>query len=284
MTKKVFVTLIVLAMLACLVGCNDADKAVEVDYSKDNSFVSNIIDSDYALIYEPISSPEYVDGERMSYTEVNYTYGLIFYVGSAIEPSYYSYLAGALARQGYLVVIPKVKLNLAYIYYADYEEAFSNYPNVKFFVGGHSQGGGAAIRRSYENASSIVGTILYSPMAYRHKLVDENGNSVLDENNVEIYINDNLLEVDLPTLLLEAANDHVLPDSTKTDARARLKEGYTHHVISPGSHMSFSTMDTDGVLSFFNNDGDGMSELEKQAQRELTLQYTLAFMRSVITK
>ena len=231
-------------------------------------------------MFEPVQDPVYGD-DGMTYTKVNYRYGVVFYVGTAIEPKYYEYLGTALAKQGYLVVMPKFKLNMAYNYYAEQEKAFSDYPNVKFFIAGHSQGGGAAIRRASENASSVAGAILLSPLAYRHKKFDENGKPVKDENDVEIYISDNLKDVDVPTLLIEAAEDHVLTDEMKADARSRLKEGYTHKVISPGAHMSFCTADSDDVLKVFNDDGDGISESDKQAQRTQTVAYVLEFVKNL---
>ena len=260
----------------CLFAC-DKDESVAVDYSAENSFFVKTTDSDSALVFEPVQDPVYGD-DGMTYTKVNYRYGVVFYVGTAIEPKYYEYLGTALAKQGYLVVMPKF---MAYNYYAEQEKAFSDYPNVKFFIAGHSQGGGAAIRRASENASSVAGAILLSPLAYRHKKFDENGKPVKDENDVEIYISDNLKDVDVATLLIEAAEDHVLTDEMKADARSRLKEGYTHKVISPGAHMSFCTADSDDVLKVFNDDGEGISESDKQAQRTQTVAYVLEFVKNL---
>ena len=110
---------------------------------------------------------------------------------------------------------------------------------------------------------------------------DENGKPVKDENDVEIYISDNLKDVDVATLLIEAAEDHVLTDEMKADVRSRLKEGYTHKVISPGAHMSFCTADSDDVLKVFNDDGDGISESDKQAQRTQTVAYVLEFVKNL---
>lgn len=263
----------------CLFAC-DKDTSVSVDYAADNSFFVKTTDSDSSLVFEPVSDPVYGEGS-MTYTKVDYRYGVIFYVGTAIEPKYYEYLGNALAKQGYLVVMPKFKLNMAYNYYSEQEQAFSDYPDVKFFVAGHSQGGGAAIRRASENASSVSGAILLSPLAYRHKKLDENGNTVKDENGIDVYIADNLKDVNVPTLLIEAANDNVLNAEQKEDARSRLKEGYTLKVISPGAHMSFCSSDADNILKFFNNDGDGITESEKQTQRTLTVQYTLEFLKTL---
>lgn len=266
----------------CLFACAQKDDApVAVDYKQDNSFAVNTVENDSALVFEPIADLVYGENGK-SYKKVAYRYGVVFYVGTAIEPKYYTYLGEALAKQGYLVVMPKVFLNMAYTYYADTEKAFSDYPDVQFFIAGHAQGGGAAIRRASENAQNVSGAMLFAPLGYRHKLLDGNGNPVKDEaTGVDKYVVDNLKDVDVPTLLIEAEQDRVLNDSMKEDAKSRLKDGYTHKVISPGAHMSFSTMDKDETLQFFNNDGDGITEDEKNAQRALTIQYSLEFMKNL---
>ena len=48
-----------------------------------------------------------------------------------------------------------------------------------------------------------------------------------------------------------------------------------------GCHMSFSTFDSDGTLTMFH-DGPATQE-EKDAQREATVAYVLAFLKSVVT-
>ena len=266
----------------CLFAC-DKDESVSVDYSAENSFFVKTTDSDSALVFEPVQDPVYGDS-GMTYTKVNYRYGVVFYVGTAIEPKYYEYLGTALAKQGYLVVMPKFKLNMAYTYYTEQEQAFSDYPNVKFFIAGHSQGGGAAIRRASENAYSVTGAILLSPLADRHPKLDANGNPVKDENGVEIYIADNLKDVDVPTLLIEAAEDHVLTDIKKADARSRLKEGYKHKVISPGTYTGFCQIEKYDDLplkDLYSADFNATDLSDKQAQRTQTVAYMLEFIKNL---
>lgn len=287
MTKqgKILICIIVATLLCCvLFSCNktDSNAPYAVDYSVEQNFNVKVTDDDTALTYEPIYSPKYVDGVLTTYTKVDYKYGLVFYVGTAIPQDQYDYLARSLAKEGYLVVLPKFNLNMAYVEYKDVENAFVRYPNVTFFIGGHSQGGGSAIRRAQENASTVAGAILYAPLVYRHPKLDSDGNQVVDENGVDVYINDSLAETNLPILLLEAHNDHVLTADMKNNAKGRLGNHYEYHLITPGSHMSFSTMDDDSLLSLFNNDGDGMSQEEKNMQRTQTIAFTLAFMRSTI--
>ncbi len=259
--KKIFITTLLLAIiltfaLVSFVGCN---KIVEVNYALDNNFDVKIIDSEEYLIFEPT-------GEN----GVAYKYGLIFYLGTTIGAEKYSYLGEALAKQGYLAVFYREKF--AWAKYKDHEEAFDMYPSVQFFIGGHSQGGGAAVRRTMECKDSVIGAVLFDPLCLpgRHPLLDENGVQVKDENGVGIYVVETLIDVQLPVLLLEAYNDTFWINPTfKQDALNRMNEDYLVYDKIEGDHLGFA--------HFEENDTD-----EKIAQREYAKIATLAFMQSVV--
>ena len=245
---RTIVSFIVIALVlttsAMLFACDKNDDGI--DYSISNNFEYEVIEN----------------ADMVSYVPLNVTpkYGLIFYVGTVIEPKYYEYLATALAKEGYVAVIPKMSLYMAYAGYKEVEPAFASYPDVEFFVGGHSQGGGAAVRRAMENASTVKGVVLYAPLCYN---------------------TDNIVDCNIPTLLLEATNDGVLTAEMKANALTRISADAEKYMLT-GSHMSFSTFDDDGVLTMFN-DGP-LTQEEKDAQRQNTISYTLNFMRSVVTK
>lgn len=244
---SILLCLTILTSLAiCLIGCkeNSNEDQNGIDYSITNNFEYVVNDTKDGVSYEPVG--------------VTPKYGLIFYVGTAIDYSYYDYLGKALAKQGYVVVLPKVKMGLAYMLYNETEPAFSNYSSIEFFVGGHSQGGGAAVKRTQENLLKVKGVVLYAPLCYNE---------------------DSIKDAGIPTLLLEATKDGVLTPDMKADAKTRLPDNRTEYMLN-GSHMSFSTFDDDGTLSFFN-DGPATEE-EKMVQRDKTIEYTLSFMGSVI--
>lgn len=245
---RTIVSFIVIALVlttsAMLFACDKNDDGI--DYSISNNFEYEVIENSDMVAYKPLN--------------VTPKYGLIFYVGTVIEPKYYEYLATALAKEGYVAVIPKMSLYMAYAGYKEVEPAFASYPDVEFFVGGHSQGGGAAVRRAMENTSTVKGVVLYAPLCYN---------------------TDNIVDCNLPTLLLEATNDGVLTAEMKANALTRISADAEKYMLT-GSHMSFSTFDDDGVLTMFN-DGP-LTQEEKDAQRQNTISYTLNFMRSVVTK
>lgn len=259
--KKFTCFVITLLLLLTLFACGE--KPSYIDYKTDNSYSVEIIDNDDALIFKPSTNDEI-------------KYGIIFIVGTAIDPVNYTYLGNTLAKQGYIYIIPKITGYMAYIFYdedLDNEEKdtyrtkvlvdrlISNYSNITFFVSGHSQGGGAAVRYAKENKDTIKGAILYSPLCFE---------------------NDTLADTNMPTLFLEADNDHVLTDAMKIDSKTRLPENAIMKKLENASHMSFSSMDSDDILSMFLNDGDGMSEEDKQKQKEETIKLTLDFLKNNI--
>lgn len=288
MTKtqsKILICLIVATLLCgCLFACDKTDdSSFKVDYTQTYDFRIKKTDSSEALTYEPILDPLYIDGKLASYTTVEYRYGLVFYVGEGITPDRYAYLANALAKQGFLVVIAKSANNLSYLNYADIESAFVTYPNVKFFVGGHSQGGGAAIRRSYENSTSVMGTLLLSPIGQRHAVNNADGSPLIGENGAEVYISDSIASTSIPVLLLDGENDAVRKAQQKSDILARLNDNLEHQTIESGTHMGFCTAPTTvGGISDIIDDSVNMSEEQIQYQLSQTISYALSFMRQVI--
>ncbi len=251
--KKIFsiVSIVLLLSILCVgtVACKEQGNEEEginyVDYSIDNSY--------------EVERTE--DKELVSYLPKGVTpkYGLIFYIGTAIPPENYDYLGQALAQEGYVVAIPKECGGFAYMMYTETEVAFSRYPNIEFFVGGHSQGGGAAVKRIQENLEKVKGAVLYAPLCYSTDTIKDSGK---------------------PTLLLEATKDNVLTADMKSDAKSRLPSSREEHMLE-GCHMSFSTMDQDFTLSIFK-DGP-LTKEQKQAQKDETVRLTLAFMKFVVT-
>ncbi len=252
MRKLMVILSLVLLVVANvnLLGCENPDVEENnenvVDYFKDNVYECERTEDDDFVTYAPKDAVA--------------KYGLIFYVGTAIAPSDYDYLGESLARQGYLMVVPKASNGFAYLMYAENEIAFDRYEGVEFFIGGHSQGGGAAVKRAQENTDRVKGIILYAPLCYG---------------------NDTLVGSGMPTLLLEANSDGVLTADMKSDAKTRLPDDRTEYMLE-GCHMSFSAMDADITLKLFN-DGPATAEV-KATQKQLTVEYTLTFMQQILMR
>ena len=254
----------------CLMYCNKKAEKEYIDYTKDNEF--EIEHTTY------IANPDAEESEQYGMEiycpkDNNPKYGLIFYVGTIISADKYSYLSFALAKAGFLVIIPNVSFNMTYGYYEDQTEVISlkvlnDFSDVEFFVGGHSQGGGAAMRFSTENQSRIIGSIFMSPLCFSEFDTEDNKFGLSNSN--------------LPALLLEASGDRVLKKEQKLDAKNRMPKGVVRYVIDPGAHMSFSEWEDDTTLSFFYGDGLGITEEGKALQKVKTIEYIFAFIYKVI--
>ena len=99
----------IVTMSVCLVSVMQTDTqdldVNFVDYSKANYFEYERIDARDSVCYVP--------------NGVEAKYGLIFYIGTAIPYENYDYLAEPLVRAGYVVVLPKVDMGLAYMLYKE---------------------------------------------------------------------------------------------------------------------------------------------------------------------
>jgi len=87
--------------------------------------------------------------------------GFIFYPGGRVDPRSYAPLARAIAEQGYLVVIPRMPLNMAVFAPARASAIIKQHVDVKsWVVGGHSLGGAMAANYARANSSAVRGLVL----------------------------------------------------------------------------------------------------------------------------
>ena len=121
--KKKNITAIVailftIALCVTLFACDKKEQ--KINYALDNSFVVLTRENQGSLVFEPIANAKTSADGSVVGDRLQCEYGVIFYVGAGVEPTKYTYLATALAKQGYLVVIPKAEHNMTY---ADYKTA-----------------------------------------------------------------------------------------------------------------------------------------------------------------
>ena len=252
---KKFIILVLAATLltsALFISACDRTKN-DNPYKNDNNFVVRTVDTSEALEFHPVDfTPKY---------------GVIFYVGALIAPERYAYLGEALAKQGYLVVIPKLEGNNAFNSYTLNEAAFYKYPSVKFFVGGHDLGGGAAVRRTMECSKYVKGVFLYAPTGFRKQLYNADGSMVLDDDGNPVWQHFTTEALPNPTLLLET-DDVLRTAELKQEAAAHINGTQTSlHTLEASVSSDFSTYSATEILN---------------PQRSETIRLTLAFLKSVV--
>jgi len=91
------------------------------------------------------------------------TTGFIFYPGGRISYLGYSDLMRALAEKGYLVVVPKMPLNMAVFDVNIADEIIAAHPEItNWVIGGHSVGGTAAAQYTVSHPEQIAGLTIWS--------------------------------------------------------------------------------------------------------------------------
>ncbi len=102
-------------------------------------------------------------GAYLTFSPVDqqYTTGFIFYPGGRVDYRSYAPIAHALAAEGYLVIIPRMPLNLAVFGVNKAEQVIHAYPQVTHWViGGHSLGGSMAAHYLYQHPDQLSGLVL----------------------------------------------------------------------------------------------------------------------------
>ena len=89
--------------------------------------------------------------------------GLIYYPGGLVDPEAYAVTAKGIADAGYMVVIPKMPLNLAFMGVNRANKIRADHPEINSWViGGHSLGGAMAAEYAKNNEDSIDGLIMFA--------------------------------------------------------------------------------------------------------------------------
>ena len=87
--------------------------------------------------------------------------GIVLYPGALVEPLSYGYYANELSKQGYLVAIADVSLNLSIMDNEKADEFIEQHKDVtSWYIGGHSMGGVSATMYASNHLDQIDGVIL----------------------------------------------------------------------------------------------------------------------------
>ena len=103
------------------------------------------------------------DGRLVFRPESPTVRGLIYYPGGLVDPEAYAVTAQGIADAGYLVVVPKMPLNLAFTGINRADGIRADYPEIESWViGGHSLGGAMAAEYAKNNVDSLDGLIMFA--------------------------------------------------------------------------------------------------------------------------
>jgi len=89
--------------------------------------------------------------------------GLILYPGGRVDARSYAPPAHAIAAEGYLVVIPPMPLNLAFLAPGRADAVIGAHPEIRrWVIGGHSLGGAMAANFVYNHPDRVAGLVLWA--------------------------------------------------------------------------------------------------------------------------
>ena len=135
-----------------------------------------------------------VDGDGFTFLPATApSVGFILYPGARVDPASYAAPARAIAEAGYLVVVPKLTLNLAVFDSDAADEIIAAHPEIdRWVMGGHSLGGAMAAEYTDERRDSVAGLVLWAAFPG-----DGTDLSTLDAPVVSVYgTRDGLATVD----------------------------------------------------------------------------------------
>jgi dienelactone hydrolase len=175
--------------------------------------------------------------------------GLIFYPGGRVDPRAYAPAAHDIAASGYLVVIPRMPLNLAVFSPNQADEIIARFPGVEAWaVGGHSLGGAMAAQYAYSH--DVDGLVLWA--SYPASSTNLSGRAL---KVVSIYGS-----------LDSGAND-------MRAAESLLPSDTTWVVIEGGNHSQFGWY---GLQA-----GDSAAGISADEQHRITVEATVALLASL---
>lgn len=181
------------------------------------------------------------------------TTGYIFYPGGRVDYRAYAPMAKALAQEGFLVVIPRMPLNLAVFGINEAADVIAAYPEISHWVmGGHSLGGSMAANYVYEHSGQIDGLVFLASYP-------------ADSNNLSNYSGSVLsISGSLDGLATPAKIEHSI---------ALLPKGTDWVTIEGGNHAQFGW--------YGPQKGDNAATISREEQQRAVIQNTLEFLRKV---
>jgi predicted esterase len=181
------------------------------------------------------------------------TTGYIFYPGGRVDYRAYAPMANALAQKGFLVVIPRMPLNLAVFGIDEAADVIAAHPEISHWVmGGHSLGGSMAASYVYEHPGQIDGLVFLASYP-------------ADSNNLTAYTGSVLsISGSLDGLATPVKIEHsigLLPTSTEWV------------VVEGGDHAQFGW--------YGPQKGDNAATLSREEQQQIVIESTTMLLNKV---
>ena len=178
--------------------------------------------------------------------------GFIFYPGGRVDYRSYAPILRMLALRGYLVVVPRVLLNLAFFSPDVAAPIIAAHPEIRHWaVGGHSLGGVAAALFVSNHPGQVQGIAFWASYP----------------------ADDRLLKSDLKIVSISATLDGLATPEKIAASRALLPAGTVFVSIQGGDHAQFG--------SYGSQPGDNPASISAQAQWTQVAAATVSLLESL---
>jgi dienelactone hydrolase len=174
--------------------------------------------------------------------------GLIYYPGGLVEPEAYAATAQGIADAGYLVVIPKMPLNLAFTGINRADGIRTDFPEIESWViGGHSLGGAMAAQYAKNNVENLDGLIMYASYPAN---------------------NEDFIDFPIPILTIMGSKDPGVPEQEAF--YNTIADSATRFVVEGGNHRQYADYS-------FQPD-DGIATISAAEQQDQIIAATVKFL------
>ena len=179
--------------------------------------------------------------------------GLIFYPGGRVDARAYAPMARAAAEQGYLVVIPRMPLNLAVFGVDKAADVTAAYPQIQHWaIGGHSLGGSMAANYARRHPQQIAGLVLLASYPAD---------------------SDSLAGSSLAVVSIYGTLDGLATPEKIDHSRALLPASTRWVSVQGGNHAQFGW--------YGPQNGDQMAQMPREEQQAQTLQAVLDLLKQI---
>ncbi len=189
----------------------------------------NVVTGDW-LVFKP------ADGK--------FTTGFIFYPGGRVDYRAYAPMAHQLAAQGFVVLIPRMPLNLAVFGIEKASEGIASEPTVKHWViGGHSLGGSMAANFLFKQPDQFEGLVFLASYP-------------ASSDDLSAYAG--------KVLSISGSVDGLATPAKITASRKLLPEEAQFVEISGGNHANFGW--------YGNQSGDNDASISREEQQTIVVE------------
>lgn len=177
--------------------------------------------------------------------------GLIYYPGGLVDPEAYAVTAQGIADAGYLVVIPKMPLNLAFTGINRADGIRADFPEIESWViGGHSLGGAMAAQYAKNNVDNLDGLIMYASYPAN---------------------NEDFVDFPLPILTIMGSKD---PGAPQQEAfYDTIADSAERFIIEGGNHRQYA--------DYSYQPDDGIATISVAEQQDQIIAATVQFLDTV---